>query len=162
MMTKPQVHKENEDHVHEDADVDTSRANDGVVNNHEHAKTLGEDVNESYCTSNGNKYILISNDMTTQINESVDFIRLMDENSTFLNRYLNVETKDLPCANIKDHVVKMNDNIDNGVNAHEEYIFMNNRVHVEFVQSTKDTDPYIHMLKRNDLGRIDTERETPK
>ncbi|CAI8586784.1 unnamed protein product [Vicia faba] len=52
MLTEPQVHKENNDHVHEDVKVD-----DGVVNNHNHAfeyvKTLGKGVNESISTING-------------------------------------------------------------------------------------------------------------
>ncbi|CAI8595117.1 unnamed protein product [Vicia faba] len=48
MLTKSQMHKENGDHVHEDVKVDTVIANDGVVNNYDHAiddvETTCEDV----------------------------------------------------------------------------------------------------------------------
>ncbi|CAI8612608.1 unnamed protein product [Vicia faba] len=62
MLTESQVHKENDDHVHEDVEVYIS-IDDGGVNNHDHAfedvKTLGEGVNESICTNKGKEYRLI-------------------------------------------------------------------------------------------------------
>ncbi|CAI8605718.1 unnamed protein product [Vicia faba] len=85
MMSKPQIHKENENYVHEDTEVGIARANGGIINNHDHAKTLGEYVNERYFTSNGKKYRLISNYTTTQINRSVDFIGMMNEKNASLN-----------------------------------------------------------------------------
>lgn len=46
ILTKSQVHKENDDHVHEEVEIDASIDNGGVITNHDHAlgdlKTLGE------------------------------------------------------------------------------------------------------------------------
>lgn len=123
-------------------------------------KTQGEGVNEIHCTANGNEHKLISNDMITQMNESVEFIRLLGEKSVSLNKDLNVDIKDLSCANRmkrthdKDHVLKVNYT---NVYAHEEYIPANNGVHVGFVSAIEDiiedTDPCIHKLKKKDSKR---------
>ncbi|CAI8612333.1 unnamed protein product [Vicia faba] len=51
----------------------------------------------------------------------------------------------------EDHVVKVNDIIDNDVCAHEESIYVNNGVRAEFVQAIEYVDPCIHMLKNKDL-----------
>ncbi|CAI8609041.1 unnamed protein product [Vicia faba] len=114
MMTKPQVHKENEDHVHEYDKVNSIIPN-VVYNNYDHAskevKTLGESVNEIYCTMIGNDNRLSSDDMSAQINERVDFIGLMNDKITSINRCLSLKTKELPCTSImkitheEDHVV---------------------------------------------------------
>lgn len=97
MLTKLQMHKENEVHVHEDVEVDNVVAHGNVVNNQYHAledvKARGKGVNEIRCTTNNKEYNLISN------YESVDFIGLMDEKNVSLNRDMNVETENLPCAN---------------------------------------------------------------
>lgn len=102
-------------------------------------KTLSEGVSEIICTTYGEEYKLISNDVTTHDNESVSFIRLMNEKSASLYRYLIVETEDLLCANIvkrthkKDHVVKVNDNIDNSVCVYDGSTLVNNGVHANQV-----------------------------
>ncbi|CAI8612607.1 unnamed protein product [Vicia faba] len=66
----------------------------------------------------------------------------------------------------KDHMVKVNDNIDNGVRVYEGSITMNNGVHAGFEQVIEDTtehgDPYKNMLKRKYVNWIATEIKTPR
>lgn len=57
MLTEPQVHKENDDHIHEDVEVYIAIIDGHFVNNHDHAfkdmNTLWEGVNERIFTTNG-------------------------------------------------------------------------------------------------------------
>lgn len=44
MLTKSQRLKENDNHIHEDVEVDSTKVDYGVVNTHDHVDTLCEDM----------------------------------------------------------------------------------------------------------------------
>lgn len=66
----------------------------------------------------------------------------------------------------KDHEVKVNDNIDDGVRAYDGSISVNNGVHVGVEQvigdDTEETDPCKDIMKRKYLKWITIERKTPR
>ncbi|CAI8609156.1 unnamed protein product [Vicia faba] len=132
MLTESQVHKENDDHDHEDVEDAIVIFDGGVFNYHDHAfedvKALGEGVNESSCTT-------------------IDLLCTMDK----LTKFHDKSTHE------KDHVVKVNENFDDVVNNE---VLVGYKHVSEY--ANEDVDPCKNLLKRKFVKWIPVERMTPR
>ncbi|CAI8605693.1 unnamed protein product [Vicia faba] len=141
MLKWSQMYKENDDHVHEDVEVETVIANDGIVNNHDHEVENVETTCGEVISKDGNLRMVCSVNRKNVSNYATDKYGIIKKGEY-------VEVEDLPFANImnriienlmnphdkatqeKEHVmINMNDNIDDSIDANEGFIPKNNDVH---------------------------------
>lgn len=89
ILTKSQVHKENDDQVHEDVEADTTRAKDDGMDNHDQKLIEGmvskNEINLLICATNSKKQKLITlgsqsvNDKFSLIKENVNMEQVADK-----------------------------------------------------------------------------------
>ncbi|CAI8600695.1 unnamed protein product [Vicia faba] len=128
----------------------------------------GECVNENFCTTDRKEYKVISkntqsiNEIATHNVESVGSRNFVihaneDEDLFFASIIKRTIEKSTRSTYEKDHLVKVNENIDSVVYGS---ILLNNGVHDGFVQVLKDVDPSQNMQKRKYIKLITIERKT--
>ncbi|KAL5079391.1 hypothetical protein RYX36_007812, partial [Vicia faba] len=143
MLTESQMHKKNDDHVHEDVEVDIVIANNDDINNHDHVVEDLETIN--YATD---KDDVIKKGDYEEVEKSpfANIMKRIRENLTKPLDKVNQEN---------DHVlINVSDNIHYFVNdivsIDEGFTLMNNEVHDELEPVNEGVTKDVDLCKRKD------------
>ncbi|CAI8583570.1 unnamed protein product [Vicia faba] len=187
MLTGSQMHKENDDHIHEDVEDDHVIPNGGVDNNHDHAIVNEVTLCEVMLYVEEDEMLRNSIARLEAIRFTPRIPCILKSKLYFLNvksaslySYLNMEVEDPFCANILKrvmdkltmyHVINIvNDNIDDVVNHYDNVgdgsISLNKGVHdmSDPVNESvnKKASLYKNTLKRKYLKWISTKSKPSK